>query len=68
VEHDLAPLRHAQSLLILGESSDAVITELFMRFGLHHRDATAAVAAVILLNERGMRVPRHRTEWAASSS
>ena len=66
MEHDLAPLRHAQGLLMLGETSDAIITELFMRFRLDHMEATAAVAAVILLNERGMEVPRHRTEWSSS--
>jgi hypothetical protein len=64
---DLALLRQAQSLLMLGESSGAVVTDLFMRFRIHHRDATAAVAAVMLLNERGMKVPRLRSEWVGSS-
>jgi hypothetical protein len=57
-------MRRAQSLLMLGESSDAVVTDLFMRFRLDHRDATATVAAVMLLHEHGMKVPRLRDEWA----
>lgn len=64
----LAPLRHAQHRLHSGESSQAIITELFMRFNLAETDATAAVAAVMLLNERGLDVPRERSLWAMPQS
>jgi hypothetical protein len=54
---DLAPLRRAHELLAAAEPVDDILRNLQMLFGLDYVDAMAAVAAVILLDERGLRVP-----------
>ena len=60
MEHDLAPLRRAEELLAAGESTDEIVRQLRMLFGLDFVDAMAAVAAVVLLNDRGIAVPKER--------
>jgi hypothetical protein len=65
---DLAPLRRAQDLLVGDESVDHIITQLELLFGLDYVDALAAVAAVTLLNERGLAVPPERATWIQAGS
>ena len=54
---ELAPLRRAHELLAADQSVDDIVRNLNVLFGLDFVDAMAAVAAVILLDERGLRVP-----------
>jgi hypothetical protein len=54
---DLAPLRRASDLLNLGDTVDAIVAKLQETFGLPAVDARAAVATVVLLDERGRTCP-----------
>jgi hypothetical protein len=53
---DLAPLRHAQTMLRTGGRVDDVIEELRALYRLDFVDAMAAVAASIVLNDGGLTV------------
>ena len=57
---ELAPLRHAQSMLRAGGRVDEVMAELRVQFSLDFVDAMAAVAASIVLDEGGFTVPEER--------
>ena len=63
MDEELAPLRRAHELLTRGESVDDIVSEIRMLFGLTYVDALAAVAAVVLLAERGLPVPQARSAW-----
>jgi len=65
---DLAPLRRTEELLAAGETTDAIVEQLRMLFGLNSIDAMAAIAAVTLLNERELSIPDERTTWQHPSS
>ena len=54
---DLAPLRHAQTLLRRGSRVDDAVEELCLLYTLDLVDAMAAIAACVMLDERGITVP-----------
>jgi hypothetical protein len=60
---DLAPLRRVEELLATDASSDDIVRELAMLFGLDFVDAMAAIATVLLLRARGLPVPAERPSW-----
>jgi hypothetical protein len=61
---DLAALRRTEELLARDEPVDLIVSELQTLFGLTYADAIAAVAATVLLGERGVSVPRERPAWS----
>lgn len=65
VNDDLAPMRRVEELLAAGRSLDEILLEIEMLFGLDFVDAMAVVAAVTLVNERGLPVPAERPVWSS---
>ena len=65
MREDLAPLRRAHELLIATKSLDEIVEELRVFYGLSRVDAIAAVAATVLLSERGIAIPQERPAWHA---
>ena len=65
VNDDLAPMRRVEELLEAGRSLDEILLEIEMLFGLDFVDAMSAVAAVTLVNERGLPVPAERPAWSS---
>jgi hypothetical protein len=55
---DLVPVQRAQELLGRRRSSEEIVEELRLMFGLDMTAATAAAAAAFLLVERGVMLPR----------
>ncbi len=50
-------------MLVTDHTVDDIIAQLELQFGLDYVGALAAVAAVTLLNERGLDVPDERATW-----
>ena len=64
IDDDLAPMRRVEELLAAGRTLDEVLLEVEMLFGLDFVDAMSAVAAVTLVNERGLPIPAERPTWS----
>jgi hypothetical protein len=63
MQEDLAPLRRAHELLMADKLLDEIVQELRTFYGLSYVDAVAAVAAALLLSERGIAIPQERPAW-----
>jgi hypothetical protein len=63
MREDLAPLRRAHELLVADKVVDEIVSELRTFYGLTYVDAIAAVAAAVLLSERGIAIPQERPAW-----
>jgi hypothetical protein len=63
MQEDLAPLRRAHELLVADRFVDEIVEELRIFYGLSYVDAIAAIAAAVLLSERGIAIPRERPAW-----
>ncbi len=55
-------------MLVAERTVDDTVCQLERLFGLDYVDALAAVAAVTLLQERGLAVPAERATWTARAS
>lgn len=64
VDDALAPMRRVEELLRADRTLDEILVEVEVLFGLDFVDAMSVVAAVTLVNERGLPVPAERPGWS----